>query len=170
MTYVMGIDPGATGGIAFVSDSREFAEVFEGGSVDADVVDRIRSFVAKSMPRICVVERVASFPGQGSSSTFTFGKRYGVIRGALLAMGVPFIDVPAQTWQKELGLTIAPSPVKGESEKDKKSRLAKRRKDQKCRGYELARNLFPTADITKEIADGILLAEYGIRAIPSLSR
>ena len=164
---VLGIDPGSTGGIAVVYSDRS-GKLYESSKVDAEVVDILKKIVQIDKPSIAIVERVAAFKGQGVVSTFTFGKRFGVIRGALLALGVPMFDVPAQSWQKALGLSQPKGVgVKSEDPKDKKKRLADRRKRQKSLAYELARQLYPGIDsITIETADGLLLAEYGLRTLP----
>ncbi|TXH14508.1 MAG: hypothetical protein E6R03_08960 [Hyphomicrobiaceae bacterium] len=161
---IIGIDPGSTGGIAVVYPDRS-GKLYKSSTTDADVVDILKTIKAVENPSMAVVERVASFPGQGAVSTFTFGKRFGVIRGALLALGIPMVDVPAQTWQKVLGLSQPKSTSKGEDPKEKKKRLADRRKQQKRLAYDLARQLYPGFDITVETADGLLLAEYGLRTL-----
>lgn len=161
----LGIDPGSTGGIAIVYHDRT-GKLYKSSAIDAEVVDIIREIQKVDNPSMAIIERVASFPGQGISSTFTFGKRFGVIRGALLALRIPMIDVPPQTWQKTLGLTQPKGGSQEEDPKEKKKRLADRRKKQKRLAYELARQLYPSMDsITIETADGLLLAEYGLRTL-----
>ena len=162
---ILGIDPGSTGGICQLSEDRSFYHLCKASPIDADTVRTIKEMVTANPTRLAVVERVASFPGQGVASTFTFGKRYGVILGALMALGVPVVDVPPQTWNKALGLSQPKGFGLTVTAVEKKKRLAARRKEQKSRNYAMARNLFPHLAITLETADGVLLAEYGLRTL-----
>jgi crossover junction endodeoxyribonuclease RuvC len=41
-------------------------------------------------------------PGQGISSTFAFGKTFGIILGVLAARGIPLTLVPAVRWKRRL--------------------------------------------------------------------
>lgn len=45
--------------------------------------------------------------GQGPSSAFASGKGYGIIIGALAALGIPYTLVPAATWKRALGVPAA---------------------------------------------------------------
>jgi len=51
------------------------------------------------------VEEVGSMPGQGISSSFTFGVSAGIIHGVLAAKGIPMTLVRPQRWQKVMGVT-----------------------------------------------------------------
>ncbi len=165
MKFVLGLDPGATGGICAISSDRSVAELISSSDLEHETCEAIRRLVAKYDIQTAIVERVASFPGQGATSTFTFGRRYGLIRGVLLALSVPLRDVAPQTWQKVLGLSIDKSSNAGLTEDEKKKKRTGRRKEQKSKNYAYACSMFPTLDITKETADGVLLAEYGLRII-----
>lgn len=164
MKYFLGIDPGGDGGIAVIADDHSVAVLSKGSESDAEVVRIIKEFHNDWSPCFAVVERVASRPGQGAVSTFTFGKRYGVARGALLALGIPFQDSPAVTWNKIMGLSQPKmAGAKDEDEKDKRKRLSGRRKRQKELNMALAQQLFPNTPVTEKAADGLLLAEVARR-------
>jgi crossover junction endodeoxyribonuclease RuvC len=53
------------------------------------------------------VEAVASMPGQGVSSSFAFGKCFGVILGVLASHAVPVTLVTAAVWKRALGVPKA---------------------------------------------------------------
>jgi hypothetical protein len=160
MSNYLGIDPGKTGGIAVVSSEGQLLYLVPCGDVEVDTIDRLKCAYSLYGPFKAYIERVASFPGQGVSSTFTFGVRYGVIRGVLSTIGIPFIDVPPQTWQKTLGLSQPKQSSKDLTPAEKTSRRNARRKQQKQLAYQMARQLYPNdARITLENADGVLLAE-----------
>lgn len=166
MSTILGIDPGSTGGIAVVdSHHAKLYELVKCGSIEVDTVSKLADLIDKYKPSSAVIERVAAFPGQGASSTFTFGVRYGLLRGVLMTLKVPLTDVPPQTWQKVLGLSQPKSSSKDLDEKEKKSRRAARRKKQKELAYQLACQLYHDSRISLEMADGVLLAEYGKRKL-----
>ena len=89
------------------------------------------------------VEKVGAMTGQGVSSMFNFGMGYGVIQGALAAMGIPLHLVTPQKWKKEFSLTG---------------------KDQDC-ARTVAQQFYPSAPLArkKDIgrADALLIGTYG---------
>lgn len=157
---VLGIDPGATGGIFALSEDRGLAKMFRCSSVHAETVAAIRDALNYLGGHVFVamVEQVHAFPGQGVSSVFSFGERYGVIQGALAALGVNTAFVHPKTWQKEFSLSV--SKAETESAKNQK---ADRRKKLKAKSYATAASLFPRCSIDKEQADAALIAEYALR-------
>lgn len=48
---------------------------------------------------IIVIEQVGSMPGQGVSSTFKFGKSFGIALGVAQALGNPMTRVRPQQWK-----------------------------------------------------------------------
>jgi crossover junction endodeoxyribonuclease RuvC len=48
------------------------------------------------------VEAVSSLPGQGLSSTFAFGKTFGIILGVIASRSIPLTLVPAVRWKRAL--------------------------------------------------------------------
>jgi crossover junction endodeoxyribonuclease RuvC len=66
------------------------------GMIDcATLASRIRQMA----PGLAIVERVASMPKQGVSSTFKFGAAYGAIIGILAALEIRASLVTSQTWK-----------------------------------------------------------------------
>jgi crossover junction endodeoxyribonuclease RuvC len=53
------------------------------------------------------VEKVASMPKQGLSSTFSFGMSFGIVLGVLAAHAIPLTLVPAITWKRALNVPKA---------------------------------------------------------------
>jgi crossover junction endodeoxyribonuclease RuvC len=116
---VCGIDPGLSGGLAFFfpgAPARVLAEDLPtvAGEIDcATLAARIRQM----RPDVAFVERVASMPGQGVSSTFKFGAAYGCIRGVLAALEIRTHLVAPGIWKKHFQL---------DSDKEKARALALR--------------------------------------------
>ena len=76
---------------------------------------------------------------------FNFGHNFGMLEGLLIGAGIPYDRVTPQKWQKEFGLYRLPDETK----------TAK-----KNRHKELAKELFPTLNVTHATADALLIAEY----------
>ena len=163
MVNLIAFDPGGDGGIAILSKDRSIVHLADNTKVEADSIKLIKELVSTYQPKIAVIESVHSFAGQGTSSTFTFGERFGLLKGCLLTLGIPIILVSSKKWQSGIGLNQPPNPVAGEDEKQKRSRMAKRRKEQKRRSLEFASRLFPTVAVTEKNADGLCIAEWAIR-------
>ena len=154
MLYI-GIDPGKSGGIAYVYDDDATAAVaVKMPATDRDIWlalcchDEANTRVA--------IEKVGPSRGhdngrqQGVSSAFRFGLNYGVLRGCLVASGIPFDVVSPQKWQREFGL-VFPKAM-GLTSTEKKNRHKAK-----------AQELFPHLKITHAIADALLIAEWARR-------
>lgn len=167
MPVIVGIDPGATGGI-FRLEVDESGDVVAGkmltcSSSDLDTVQAITEQVGSGVDCV-VVEQVASFPGQGVSSTFTFGKRYGVILGCLHSLGCNPLLVRSQKWQKDLGLTLPKGT--GDDQPTPAKKKAYRRKLMKEGAFNKAKYTFTECEgkkIGKENSDAALIALWGAK-------
>lgn len=131
---VIGIDPGKSGGVAWIRDGRACVERMP--ETLADLWELVRDIGGGR----AYVEQVASSPQMGVKSAFTFGNGFGHLEMALTAAGIPFERVRPQTWQKALGCL-----TKGDKN------VTKRR----------AQELFPELKITHATADALLIARYG---------
>jgi len=143
--YVMGIDPGVSGGIAFWDNDGVRAH-----KMPATLAD-LWALIHDNCYRISTVaylEKVASMSGEGVRSVFTFGQNFGALRMALTAAGIPFFSVPPQTWCKKMGL---------------KKKKTETNTEWKNRHKALAQELFPHLKITHYTADALLIMEYGRR-------
>lgn len=139
MTF-LGIDPGASGGIAVIWANGQ-ASAHKMPETEDDVIEAIEE-IASSNDVFAVIEKVHSMPKQGVASSFAFGVSYGGLRMALAALKIRREHVTPQKWQKELGCL-----TKGDKN------VSKRR----------AQELFPKIKVTHAIADALLIAEYARR-------
>lgn len=147
MKKYIGIDPGAHGGIAVLSADGSVVEVAKMPTTPMDLLDFLSRYKDDSF---CVLERVGGLPGQGGSAMFNFGKGYGHLQMALLALGIPTNDVTPNKWEKSFQL--------GSSGKYGKTEWKNRLKAK-------AQQLFPSLGrkITLATCDALLIAEYGRR-------
>lgn len=138
--FVVGVDPGVNGGIAFLGS--EAPRAFKMPETEKDLYDLLAAYAFDYPP--VFLEYVRSSPQQGVVSAFTFGRGYGFLRGIITALRYPLHDVTPQKWQKALGCL---------SGGDKNVTKAK------------AQALFPQLKITHATADALLIAEYGRRTL-----
>lgn len=133
-----GIDPGVGGGIACVYDNDTTVYKFSmNDKTEADIYQFIRNCLCDET--VAVIEKVNSTPQMGVVSSFTFGRAYGFVRGLLIAMEIPYVEVRPQAWQKAMGCL---------SKGDKNVTKA------------LAQQLYPGEKVTHATADALLLATY----------
>lgn len=145
-TVYMGIDPGASGGIAIVQGLR---------CLLAEPMPRTEKDLWNLIHRECkqgvdftVIEKVQGYIGkqQPGSAMFKFGQNYGSVRMALVGNNEPFQEVAPLSWQK--AMKISPRGKK-ESKTQFKNRLKAK-----------AQQLFPKVQVTLATADAILIACY----------
>ena len=156
--HIIGIDPGLTGAVAVLPEGLFFdtptASVKKGSSkkvyLVAEMASFIRSFGDSSDPHSHVyIEDVHAMPGQGVSSTFNFGRGFGLWEGIVAALGIPYTLITPQRWQKVM-LTGLPGKEKGAS---------------RVRAGQLFPQLAGQLTRVKDHgrADALLIAEYGRR-------
>jgi len=141
MNIYLGIDPGKSGSLAFVTSSGTAWTVKNDGT-HRDLVDAIRDAQSVAPIVFALVEFVASSPQMGVKSAFSFGQSYGALEMLLTACGVPFERITPRNWQ---------TAMKCLTGGDKN--ISKRR----------AQELFPTMKITHANADALLIAELAHR-------
>jgi crossover junction endodeoxyribonuclease RuvC len=145
---IVGIDPGQSGGIAWIETALitpRVAGVAKMPDTEHDICAHLRALAASyGEPALVVLELVTPMPKQGLGSTWKFGQHYGTLRGILAALGWRYELIRPQRWQRALGCL---------THGDKKITKA------------MAQRLFPGLTITHATADALLLAVYGDRAM-----
>jgi len=136
----LGLDPGKGGAVAFNPEEGQ-SWAIKMPENDAELLEELRA-CAREYDCFAMLEQVASRPGQGVCSVFTFGEGYGKLQMALLACGIPFERVTPGKWQKALGCL-----TKGDKNVSKKR----------------ASELFPHIKITHYNSDALLISEYNKR-------
>ena len=135
----IGIDPGKSGGICFISG--DDIRTFKCPSTTHDMTEEL--ILAKDIGQCtAIVEKVHAFPGQGVTSCFNFGYNYGLWLGILSALKIPYKLVPPVKWMKYFS-------VPKMEKKDRKNYLK-----------QLAQQMYPEHKVTLYNADAILLAKY----------
>tara|TARA_B100000963_G_C22612259_1_gene665464 strand:+ start:1235 stop:1726 length:492 start_codon:yes stop_codon:yes gene_type:complete len=111
---IFGIDPGLSGGIAILEDSKvlklfDMPVMAEGKKNkrqlnSAQLVSIIKENIFKSEETAVVVEQVNAMPGQGVTSMFNFGQTFGAIKGVCAALNLPIFFVRPSKWKKHFEL------------------------------------------------------------------
>lgn len=103
---IMGIDPGASGALAFwFPDFPNKIGVFDFPLIDGEInCAAMADIVRTHNPDLCIIEAVGPMPKQGVSSTFKFGVAYGMARGVIACLAIPQIYVSPTKWKKHYGL------------------------------------------------------------------
>ena len=155
--HIIGIDPGLTGGVALLPEGVIFdtptASVKKGSSkkvyLVAEMVSIVRGFGPRGPGDVHVyIEDVHAMPGQGVSSTFSFGRGYGLWEGIVAALGIPYTLVSPVRWKRAM--------MDGMSKEKGASRV---------RAGQLFPGLAGELGLVKHHgrADALLIAEYGRR-------
>jgi len=139
---IIGIDPGGAGAIVVWTDYGEII-IHKMPETAQDVLELLRGWEYNSK---CYLEKVGGMPGMGGSPMFNFGKGYGHLEMALLALKIPTEAVTPQKWQKELGMGTRGTRTKSEWKNHLKAR---------------AQQLYPGSKLTLDTADAVLIMHYG---------
>jgi crossover junction endodeoxyribonuclease RuvC len=144
---VIGIDPGQHGAVAFLNG--DLAEAIPTPLNGKEIDGReLAAWLYLRKPGLIVIEKVGAMPRQGVSSTFKFGRNFGMLLGVVEALGLPYRLVTPQAWKKVV--------------------LAGTSRD-KLAAIEHVHRAYPAIDLTPGrrrtphdgIADAVCLAEYG---------
>lgn len=154
--YYIGFDPGKNGFMCLYNagySGYQHYKLFDGNRLNPEML-QVLDKLKETYDMMAVVEQVHSMPHQGVASTFSFGTNYGMIIGALEALGIPYCTVTPGKWQK----CICEAVDKADNTKQMH--------------YNAARRLFPNMDFRRSErcriyddnkVDATLICEYGKR-------
>lgn len=140
----LGIDPGANGGMAWVDSSGELLEMRKMPPTMLDIYEALGDYDVQGVT--CCIEKVGfGMPGQSSKATATFARHCGHLEMALLARGIPAVEVTPAKWQRHFGL----QGKKGEIKVSHKNRI---------KGW--AQQRYPRSKVTLWASDALAIATY----------
>lgn len=151
MRAILGVDPGVNGGLAALGDAGNVLQIWAlKPEMTEDAVVEICATAAGLLrahgSRMCFFEKVQHITGDGGKGSHTFGYIKGLLRGVLKANGLILHDVYPMVWQAHMGC------LTGGNKNISKAR---------------AQALFPAIKVTHNIADALLIAEYGRQRVLS---
>lgn len=154
--YFLGIDPGKTGGIAWLDDDTGEMHAVKMPATYRDVWEAIRNpstpshitdWVESSSIRATLELATGMIKGaRGVQGMVSLRESYGACWAFLTAADFRLERVAPVKWQREFGLL---RKSKTETDTQKKNRHKAK-----------AQELFPSVKVTHAIADAMLLAEY----------
>lgn len=117
-SFFLGIDPGLTGALALfypgpgptkfiIIDMPTYETTVNSKKrkeIDLYALARFFDLNARSI-RLALVEEPHAMPGQGVSSTFTFGFNCGVMQAMVASAFIPLKRISPSQWKRQLGLT-----------------------------------------------------------------
>jgi len=106
---ILGIDPGASGALAFFDHVAGTLDVIDMPTVQVKRGAKLKTEISPQMlaalirarnPTSATLERVNAMRGQGVSSMYSFGRGVGQVEGVLAALQIPTSYVAPLAWQK----------------------------------------------------------------------
>lgn len=115
MSFIIGVDPGASGAIAIIESNGKLVHVFDMPSVEIITGGKAKKRVSPEMlaaelrlyadqGAVAYVEQVGAMPGQGVSSMFAFGQAFGIVLGVMAGLAIPTQTVTPGKWKKDMKL------------------------------------------------------------------
>ena len=139
---IIGIDPGAKGGVAIYDEAKHKMILHKCPETPKEMAAIINTAKVKDKNAFCVIEKVHAFPTDARSSAFKFGCNFGKWLGILGAYDIPTLEVTPQVWMRPL----QPLP---KIKKDRKNELKK-----------IAMNQFPDNKDTLSTCDAALMVVW----------
>ena len=145
--FFIGIDPGKSGAVAIINKKSECVHLFDCpvNGKDIDIQNIVQELEGFKENVFCVIEKSQAMPGQGVTSMFNYGVGYGIYKGVLTTLRIPFEEIQPKKWKSDFSL-----------DSDKNKSIVK------------AKQLFPSeaGKILKSKdgrAEALLIAEYARR-------
>jgi len=163
---IFAIDPGQAGGLAWAfKNGRLNIWTSKMEKTPADIYNQIKGIRDAESEPFCYIERVGGYmPGNSGPAAVKFAKHCGHLEMALIALGIPYIEVLPSKWQHEfIGKPNYPKIPKEIQGASRKQILAKRKQERKNKIKAKAQALFPYLKITLATADALGILYYGLK-------
>jgi hypothetical protein len=125
--------------MAIWEEDKKLAQIIWGERFKGDNIISLGSGVK------AITEAQHAFPGMAAGAQWSFAQHYGFLRGCLVSLQIPFIEVSPQKWMSYFGL-------KKSKEEDKRT--------YKKRILQKAQNLYPQSSVALQTADSLMLCEF----------
>lgn len=107
---ILAIDPGISGCLVLLNDKNTYIEHLFMPSTKIGKRNRVNGAAIQRWLidwdiGHCFIEAVHSMPGQGVSSSFSFGHSAGVVEGIVTGSQIPMTLITPQAWKKWAGLS-----------------------------------------------------------------
>jgi hypothetical protein len=150
---IIGIDPGKSGGVCFMTKNGEVFLTFPMPETPPELLKELEKASFIQGISHAFIEKAQAMPKNGAVSMFNYGMGFGQILGFVAALKIPYTLVQPRTWTKLMHMgTNGDEPKK--------------------RSLEAVQRIFPTVNLLASsrckkphdgLVDAILIAEYGRR-------
>jgi hypothetical protein len=163
MKYYIGIDIGLQGGIVILDKDGQIKESHpmptDKSGIDIIELDKI-FWDYEGTPTMVVFEKLGPIFGSSKKTTWSMGVQVGLMRTICAVRSIPFTEVPAKVWQKEMFQGIPAINKSGKSSLDTKAMALEALK----RLYPSVSFKRPRADKQHDgLIDALLMAGYAKR-------
>lgn len=172
MAVLLGIDPGASGGIAAWYGPTGDIEPMP--QTEGDILNLLLAHSAlgdgNGFPKVAYIESLVKHMGAGipASTMAVYASNHGFLVGALMALGWRVEIVTPQVWQKALGCGTtgrqrAPKGATADQRKAVQRANAEAKREWKNKLKAMAQRLYPGIDVTLKTCDALLILEFARR-------
>lgn len=158
MKKYIGVDIGKNGGVVIIDGTQIdlYKMPLIGNQIDIKELNNLVNYTNS----VVVFEKLNSIFGTTKNTAFSMGHQVGILETICVLNNLPFVEIPAKTWQKEM--------FQGVSEVKK----ADGKRNTKAMAEIAATRLFPNVSLktssrqTKNqdgVIDALLIAEYAKR-------
>lgn len=170
-TYV-GIDPGSKGFISVIypDNSKDFVSIADNNELSLS--RELRKIKERSNNNVVAcMEEIHAIFGSSAKATFSFGQIFGILKGILITLEMPYHLVQPKEWQKEIWIN-SDMVVSFETTKRNGKEIKHKKVNTKLTSFNASRRLFPNIDFRKSDrcknlddnkSDSLLIAEYARR-------
>ncbi len=150
--YTLAIDPGGNGGIVVLNEYGTVVEMIKCPDTDKDILLALEPYSPKrgdiSIGATVWIEKLWGHGGlMGSkASIWAQAENYGMLKMAVIAMGMRMEEIPPSKWQKHYSI----KKEKGMAPKEWKAILR-----------DKAQKMYPEQKVTLWNSDALLIAKYG---------
>ena len=146
---MMTIDPGASGGIAWMEHDSKTVKCMPMPEGMTGVADYIREIAIPNHISVCVVEAVGGYrPGNSGPAAVKFARHCGHIEAIMYMLGIRVEQVQPNKWMSAIGTW----PKGLENKKERKNAIKE----------EMARR-YPHLRVTLAVSDALGIMEYAIQ-------
>jgi hypothetical protein len=162
MTPCIAIDPGAGGGLAWITPNGQvLAQKMPAGMTG--IADLLILLAAELPGASVAMEQVHVMPGDGRVSAGAFMRHCGWLDCACYCVGLPVVQVSPQRWQAGIGVPRPPTLAKDMDQDAKRAELARRKAERKAWIKEHEQRLHPNMRVTLNTADALGILEYALK-------
>ena len=116
---VLGIDIGACGAIAVLTEAGELVHVEDMPVLNDGPAGRravnpplLAEIISRAHASHAFIEFVGARPGEGATGAFAFGRSRGVVEGVCGALSVPATHIAPAAWKRAVGIPPGPDGAK----------------------------------------------------------